>query len=192
MRTLKVFLIIPLLVSCGAGIQVKKDSFKNALVISMEKDHDADLDEGFGSIVSRGSRYTREIANGVKGPIHYYFKLYTTPDFDSIKEIAYISVDGKVSEVKLSEISYSQQTNYSMVEKNSIVIEGKESHEVSVSQLKIISCGLSISPALEKEILNAKNLKYRLYSLSNSVTIEVSEGELEDIKKFIVTEKEES
>ncbi|MFH0974858.1 MAG: hypothetical protein V1874_03650 [Spirochaetota bacterium] len=193
-----VFLLIcfSFIFGCTTGeIQVKKDSFKNSIVITMDMDHDATIDGGGFSkgVTTYGGKYFREIKDGKSTPTNVFFSIIASVNVNDLKNEAFIKVDNKVTELKLNDPSSKMQTEVeheSKTEKNFMTGKDEVKVESSTRESKLLTGKIMLTSDLEKAIINSKSLEYRLYAMTDAITMKVSDSELIKIKEFLNTKGE--
>ncbi len=168
------------------SIKVVKDPFKNSTIITMDMDHDADI-EGFMKFVyAFGGQYSREIKNGKKIPTSIIFRLNTSVNITALSSEAYIKIDNKITKLKLTDINSSTQTSTSESTQKNFSTGEKEKTTKTTTTNALVG-KLVLTREIEESILKARNIHYRLYSHNDPIEMSVSASQLNKIKEFLKT-----
>ncbi len=182
---------------CGTTIQVVQDPFRDIIVVKMDMDHDAKVDNPNKSVYSYGGQYAKEIKNGVISQITLIIRLQGTETLAALGPEAYIKIDRKSTKLLLADSNYSanQVTVRTQVTGNTMgpgIGFGygyggvpMTSTRTSTLTSNILSGKLTFTKEMENDILSAKSIQYRLYSANDAIDLFVSDSQLEIIQKFI-------
>ncbi|MEI1279588.1 hypothetical protein V6Z05_14765 [Leptospira venezuelensis] len=192
-----IFYFLFLCMGCGTTIQVVQDPFRDIIVVKMDMDHDAKVDNPNKSVYSYGGQYAKEIKNGVISQITLIIRLQGTETLAALGPEAYIKIDRKSTKLLLADSNYSanQVTVRTQVTGNTMgpgIGFGygyggvpMTSTRTSTLTSNILSGKLTFTKEMENDILSAKSIQYRLYSANDAIDLFVSDSQLEIIQKFI-------
>ncbi len=143
--------------------------------------------------------YVREIQANKIIPTVILVKFITSTNVDSLSEEAYIQVDDKTIATKVAELTALAQSETQVKSSTAKVLDIKEGgfkDETEVKsttyQYNILSGKLELTKEIEDLILNSKKLTFRFYAFKDPITVNVTESELNLIKKFLKTTEADS
>ncbi len=177
------------LTACGPSLQIKHDEFKNADIVTLNIDHQAEI-EGSGKFVSsHNSFYTREIINNEKKAISFFFKCIASTNISTIDSNGFLKIGGKTYDISPGEATATTHTSVrssTTNEKNFSTGKMEPKTTTRSSSSNHISIEIKLNKEIENEILNSTTkIVYRLYSEKDPITIIVSPDDLTWLKKFI-------
>lgn len=181
--------------SCGATIQVVQDPFRDVIIVKMDMDHEAKIDNPNKSVYSYGGQYAKEIKNGVISQITLIIRLQGSENLAALGPEAYIKVDRKSTKLLLADLYYSANQVTVRTQVPATMAPGigfgygygtvPTATRTSTLTSNILSGKLTFTKEIENDILSAKSLQFRLYSTNDAIDLFVSDSQLENIQKFI-------
>ncbi len=194
-KTLVLFVSLAFAAGCARGvIVVKNDDFKKSTIVRMDLDHTAYTDARHLNYLSYGCTYEREIAGGRKLTALYHVRLMTSVLSKDLKGEAFVKIDDAVRRVSVADVASDRREEV----RREVVMRAsdksgkaeKTGDTVTVNENKIMTATLSFTPEIEKLILKAQTLQYRLYAQTDAITLTVSARDLERVKAFLLAPEE--
>jgi hypothetical protein len=183
---------------------VKKDSFKNALTVTMKHEYSSVETKGF----LQGSTkvlctYYREIKGKQKAPAEIAFRIDVDEREEGLKSEAYIKVGTENFKIKLSDVKTEARslttydTKTTTKNKNALAIgtdvnqeddlETVTETEASTLCWKELKGTLILPLHIEQKILKSDSMAFRLYMGKKPLTFDVKDRKLVQVKGFFAT-----
>lgn len=185
MKRIVLFLLLPVwLISCG-GIQVTKDNFKNATVVSMKERYSSDE-----SMIKGGGyglfTYVRDIKNNIPQPtvVNVHITKASMPWLGNLDLQAngIVKVGEMTGEIALGDRAALNVTTYTATP--NYATGGKQ---ISSSRHEEWTTKLTLTKKIEDAIASGKNLSFRFYFGEMPITFILSEKEVAKVKEFLAT-----
>jgi hypothetical protein len=195
MKRLSVLLILMAFVlGCRSfEVIVKDDPFKKTAVVTADMWHDT-LD---GKINNEQAIYTKELkGNAFTAPVlklvfKGYIPGYSGYTGDKLKKKLEISLDGKTYNLNFNDTTYHEfKQAYST--SSTRASEGSFSSSSSSGEWHWadLTATLTLSPELQKSILNSNSLLIRVYTGNDYTTLSASAAQMSALKKFLTLDPE--
>lgn len=181
-------LLSVIITACKHGeIHIREDEFRNETVIALEFDHSSE-EYGYHSIKAK---YTRKIKNGNRLPVSLRIIVYAEPDSDALSDKAYIKIDNRVFALTLIRGNLRMDSNLSSISDR--IYTDRYGHIVYYTNIYfrnwiILKGEIALTSELENKFLEARRATIRLYCGDESITIKLSDYEINRIREFLSIE----
>lgn len=156
-KSILFLLLLAATMGCYSNMYIETDDLTKTRIVTLDMWHEAVEGDLYNYLV----RYTKKIQNNAAGKTSLYIQSYRYYTESMLDENGALIVDNKMYPVKLSE--------------RTALNVGRH----------ILLCGkIEVPDALNKEIINCKDFKIRIYAYERPTTYWPSNKELEQIKEF--------